>query len=117
MDTKPKGIVIPETCDDYEALLNDAQLMKASESYPIYMTDDILLFEDDDMTGGRTVWNFLQRLYTFDSKVFGNGEWTYSYQRIYTYNVIISDIMQSTGSTEKHKKEVLAPVVGRALNI
>lgn len=36
LDIKPKGIVIPETCDDYEALLNDAQLMKASESYPIY---------------------------------------------------------------------------------
>lgn len=120
LDIKPKGIVIPETCDDYEALLNDAQLMKASESYPIYMTDDILLFEDDDMTGGFNGMELpQQRLYTFDSKVFGDGEddglWTYSYQRIYTYNVIISDIMQSTGSTEKHKKEVLAEaLVGRA---
>lgn len=120
LDIKPKGIVIPENCEDYEALLNDAQLMKSSESYPIYMTDDIVLFEDDDMTGGFNSMELpYQRLYTFDSQVFGDGEddglWMYSYQRIYTYNVIISDVMQSSGSTETHKQEVLAEaLVGRA---
>lgn len=52
LDLKPKGVVIPEKCEDYESLLNYAQLMKASEAYPNFMTDDVFLPYDDDMTGG-----------------------------------------------------------------
>lgn len=120
LDIQPKGIVIPKTCEDYETLLNDAQLMKASESYPIYLTDDIFMLDDDDMTGG---FNYMelpnQRLYTFQSEVFGDGEtdglWTYSYNRIYTYNVIINNVLGSSNATEEHKKQVQAEaLVGRA---
>ena len=32
LDIQPKGIVIPEKSEDYERLLNYAQLLKASES-------------------------------------------------------------------------------------
>ena len=60
LDIQPKGIVIPKTCEDYETLLNDAQLMKASESYPIYLTDDIFMLDDDDMTGGFNYMEFLE---------------------------------------------------------
>lgn len=120
LDIKPKGVVIPEKCEDYEKLLNYAQLMKASEAYPNYMTDDVFLPYDDDMTGGYSSLELPeQRLYTFDSEVFGDGEddglWEYSYNRIYTYNVIIQEVMNSTQATEDHKKQVRAEaLVGRA---
>ena len=52
LDIQPKGIVIPEKSEDYERLLNYAQLLKASESYPNFMTDDVFMPYEDDMTGG-----------------------------------------------------------------
>lgn len=120
LDIKPKGMVIPEKCEDYEKLLNYAQLMKASDSYPNFMTDDVFLPYDDDLTGGYVSLELPdQRLYTFDSEVFGDGEsdglWEYSYNRIYTYNVIIQEVMGSTQATEDHKKQVRAEaLMGRA---
>jgi hypothetical protein len=50
LDIQPKGIVIPEKSEDYERLLNYAQLLKASESYPNFMTDDVFMPYEDDMT-------------------------------------------------------------------
>ena len=120
LDIKPKGVVIPEKCEDYEKLLNYAQLMKASDSYPNFMTDDVFLPYNDDLTGGYVSLELPnQRLYTFDSEVFGDGEqdglWEYSYNRIYTYNVIIQEVMNSTQATEEHKKQVRAEaLMGRA---
>lgn len=120
LDIKPKGVVIPEKCSDYESLLNDAQLMKASESYPSYMTDDVYMPYEDDMTGGFLYMELPhQNLYSFQSEVFGDGEedglWEYSYNRIYTYNVIVEDVMASTQATEEHKKQVRAEaLMGRA---
>lgn len=120
LDLKPKGVVIPEKCEDYESLLNYAQLMKASEAYPNFMTDDVFLPYDDDMTGGYIALELpQQRLYTFESEIFGDGEsdglWEYSYNRIYTYNVIVEDVMNSTQATEEHKKQVRAEaLMGRA---
>lgn len=120
LNIKPKGMVIPEKCEDYEKLLNYAQLMKASDSYPNFMTDDVFLPYDDDLTGGYVSLELPdQRLYTFDSEVFGDGEsdglWEYSYNRIYTYNVIIQEVMGSTQATEDHKKQVRAEaLMGRA---
>lgn len=120
LDIKPKGVVIPERCEDYEGLLNYAQLMKASDSYPNFMTDDVFIPYDDDMTGGyRGLILPEQRLYTFSSETYGDGEsdflWEGSYNRIYTYNVIIDNVMGSTEATEEHKKQVRAEaLVGRA---
>lgn len=120
LDIKPKGVVIPEKCNDYEQLLNYAQLMKASDSYPNYLTDDVFLPYEDDLTGGYKYTDLsLQNLYSFASEVYGDGEtdglWNYSYNRIYTYNVIISQVMGSIDATEEHKKEVRAEaLLGRA---
>lgn len=119
LDIKPKGVVIPEKCEDYESLLNYAQLMKASDSYPNFLTDDVFLPYLDDLIGGFSNELPKERLYTFNSQVFGDGEpdglWEYSYNRIYTYNVIIEDVMGSTQATEEHKRQVRAEaLMGRA---
>lgn len=120
LDIKPKGVVIPEKCEHYETLLNFAQLMKSSDSYPNYMTDDVFLPDKDAVTGGyQTLELPLQRLYSFQSEVFGDGEkdglWSYSYNRIYTYNVIIQEVMDSKDASEEHKKQVKAEaLMGRA---
>lgn len=117
---KPKGILIPETCEHYESLLNYAHLMKSSESYPLYMTDDVFLPYDDVQTGGFVGLDLPnQNLYSFASEVYGDGEddylWNDSYYRIYTYNVIINNVMSSSGSSDDVKSRVKAEaLVGRA---
>lgn len=117
---KPKGILIPETCEHYESLLNYAQLMKSSESYPLYMTDDVFLPYDDVQTGGFIGLELPnQNLYSFASEVYGDGEddflWSGSYNRIYTYNVIINNVMNSSGSSDDVKRRVRAEaLMGRA---
>lgn len=120
LDVRPKGVVIPEKCEHYEALLNFQQIMKTSDSYPNYMTDDVFLPYNDAITGGVQALKLpLQRLYLFDSNVFGDGQkdglWDFSYNRIYTYNVIIQEVMGSKDASEEHKKQVRAEaLMGRA---
>lgn len=121
LNVKPKGKVIPETTEDYEYLLNYVQLHKTSDTYPNYMTDDIFVPEKDNITGGfKNLSVPLQNLYTFNKVTFGESEddklWGFSYNRIYTYNVIIEDIMGTSEGTEAKKKELKAEsLVGRAI--
>ncbi|SUB77569.1 RagB/SusD family nutrient uptake outer membrane protein [Porphyromonas macacae] len=120
LDVRPKGVVIPEKCEHYETLLNFPQLLKSSDSYPNYITDDVFLPQKDVVTRG--IENLalpLKRLYSFDSEVYGDGEkdglWNFSYNRIYTYNVIVQEVLGSTDATEEHKNQVRAEaLMGRA---
>ncbi|MDO5522502.1 MAG: RagB/SusD family nutrient uptake outer membrane protein [Bacteroidia bacterium] len=122
LDIQPKGILIPRTAAEYEGLLNYAQLQKASESYPVFLTDDAFLPDEaaDDYTPGL---DFADRatanLYTFQSEVFGDAEedglWTYSYNRLYYYNVIIQHILEATEATLQEKQSIRAEaLMGRA---
>ncbi|WP_368492361.1 RagB/SusD family nutrient uptake outer membrane protein [Porphyromonas sp.] len=121
LNVKPKGKVIPETTEDYEHLLNYAQLHKTSDTYPNYMTDDIFVPEKDNVTGGFNGLSVpLQNLYTFNKETFGESQddklWGFSYNRIYTYNVIIEDIMGTSEGIEVKKRELKAEaLVGRAI--
>ena len=84
-----------------EALVYDLSLIHISESYPNFMTDDVFMPYEDDMTGGFVSLELpTQHFYAFTSEIFGEGEsdglWEYSYNRIYYYNVVIDDIMGAT---------------------
>lgn len=122
LDIQPKGELIPQTTADYEAMLNYAQIVKASASYPIYMTDDAYLpdkAENDMAPGLNTVETSVYNLYSFQKQVFGESEsdklWVDSYSRIYYYNVIINNVMNSTEGSEAKRKAVKAEALaGRA---
>lgn len=119
LDIQPKGIVIPKSCEDYERLLNYAQLMKASESYPNFMTDDVLVPDKDDFVEWAGLSIPQQNLYSFKPEIYGDSEsdglWEYSYNRIYYYNVVANEIMASIDATEEYKKQIRAEaLVGRA---
>ena len=122
LDIKPKGFVIPEYTQDYEKLLNYAQLMKYSDNTVIYMTDDLFIPDDEqDFTGGVPGLDVAERnFYLFNETIYGDGIkdplYEYSYNRIYYYNVIVDDIMGTYGGSEQKKKELRAEaLVGRAL--
>jgi len=118
LDIQPKGIVIPKNYEDYEKLINYAQLLKASDSYPNFMTDDVYLPDDGDVN-----FNDLEvpdrNLYTFQAEIFGDAEtdglWEYSYNRIYYYNTIIEDVMTVEDATFDQKRSLRAEaLLGRA---
>ena len=118
LDVQPKGIVIPKNYEDYEKLINYAQLLKASDSYPNFMTDDVYLPDDGDVN-----FNDLEvpnrNLYTFQAEIFGDAEtdglWEYSYNRIYYYNTIIEDVMNVEDATLDKKRSLRAEaLLGRA---
>ena len=118
LDIQPKGIVIPKNYEDYEKLINYAQLLKASHSYPNFMTDDVYLPDDGDVN-----FNDLEvperNLYMFQAEIFGDAErdglWEYSYNRIYYYNTIIEDVMDVEDATWEQKRALRAEaLLGRA---
>ncbi|WP_329903932.1 RagB/SusD family nutrient uptake outer membrane protein [Porphyromonas pogonae] len=121
LDIKPKGITIPKYIQEYEQLLNNPDLTKASDCYPSYMTDDAFLPEKGE--GNVPALNSLEKnvtnLYTFKSETFGPSEedpiWNLSYNRLYNYNVVIENIMNSKDGTEKEKLSIKAEaLMGRA---
>lgn len=119
LDLKPKGIKIPEASEDYERLLNHQPVQKASETYPVFMSDDVWMPYDAYVGAFSKLTLPKKHLYTFDSEVYGDGEtdhfWEDSYNRIYYYNVIIDEIMDATHDTEEHKMQLRAEaLVGRA---
>ena len=118
LDVHPKGIVIPKYYEDYEKLINYAQLLKASDSYPNFMTDDVYLPDEGDIN-----FNDLEvpnrNLYTFQAEIFGDAEtdglWEYSYNRIYYYNTIIDGVMDVEDAPLEQKRSLRAEaLLGRA---
>lgn len=123
LDVKPKGFLIPETVQEYEGILNDPDMVKVADSFPIYMTDDAYIPDVDEtgyFVGINSIDNATKNLYTFQPVLFGPSEddsfWTYSYNRIYSYNVVVEHVMGATEGTESEKKAIRAEaLMGRSL--
>jgi len=125
LDIKPKGYTIPQYYDDYVKLLNNQMLYRVVSAYPLYLTDDLRAGDPSDVTKGAS-WTSLpqskKNLYTFaNGQVFLPGETDMMYEpiysTIYTYNVIINNIMNVPDATEIDKKRVKAEaLIGRAFN-
>lgn len=121
LDIKPKGELIPETAKDYETMLNESEVLKASDSYPIFLTDDVFLpdVSVNYTPGLNSVTRNVKNLYKFNSEVFGESEddylWTGSYNRLYYYNVVAEHVLTATEATEKEKQSIRAEaLMGRA---
>jgi len=125
LDIKPKGYIIPQYYDDYVKLLNSMPLARVISLYPLYLTDDLRAGDASDVTKGAnwtSIPQYKKNLYTFaNGPVFSPGETDVMYEpiyyNIYTYNVIINNIMDVPDGTEVDKKRVKAEaLIGRAFN-
>ena len=120
---KPKGSLIPEKDQDFEYMLNYAQLLKTGESYPAFLTDDAYLpYESQNMISQGFVGadQSTKNAYSFQPDIFGasddDGLWVYSYQRIYYYNTIINWADGEEELTDKGKVIKAEALTGRALD-
>lgn len=121
LDIKPKGQIVPQTAEDYELMLTHNNLVKTSDPYTNFLTDDALLFDGFYLGLGdfENLQPFEQNLYTFSDDVFGESEtdyiWKNAYDHIYVYNTVINNVLDADGG-EAHKKQVWAEAkVGRAM--
>ncbi|MDO5665544.1 MAG: RagB/SusD family nutrient uptake outer membrane protein [Bacteroidia bacterium] len=120
LNIKPHGELLPETAADYETLLNHYDMLRASETYPIYMTDDAFLPDQSiGFCGFDYAYPHEQNLYSFSSNLFGDSEddllWEEAYRRIYNYNVVIHHISSASKATEEMKQSLRAEaLLGRA---
>lgn len=121
LDIQPKGELIPETTEDFESMLNYAQLVKGGDTYPTYLTDDVFLPNESDGISPalNTVAKSVINLYTFKSVIFSDSEedkfWTNTYARIFYFNSVIDRVLDSTVGTEAQKRSIRAEaLLGRA---
>lgn len=113
LDLQPKGYTIPTTYDDFWQLMNYAQMYKAQENYPVYLTDDALLSSGDLAANYTNTEDHVKALYSFaHGDVFSGGQddyfWSLSYNRIYTCNVVINNVMNSKDGNDNDKKRLQA---------
>lgn len=116
LGNKPKGYTIPETFEDYSKLLNPASMSRTLSTDAYYLTDDIHLLDDTCKYSDIAYVNqdnHERNLYAFKGGAIhtpGDEDrlWSATYDRIYTYNTVINNIMGSTGSSEDEKLRVKA---------
>lgn len=123
LDIKPKGFTIPENLNDYKLLLNDQSLVRASAVYPNYLVDNLQSGDPQDVQSAASYdyYDYVKKqLYSFaHGAIFEDGQydpyWESAYSHIFTYNVVINNVLAATEGSEAEKKRVWAEAkVGRA---
>ncbi|SHM86468.1 SusD family protein [Chitinophaga jiangningensis] len=123
LDVKPKGYTIPQFYEDYEKLMNNMSLIRLSAAYPDYLSDDVQVGDPTDVSKLASysgLSDFKKALYTFQpGAVFVPGSsdpfWETAYSHIYTYNVVINNILNVPDGTEQDRKQLKAEALfGRA---
>ncbi|NLR77304.1 RagB/SusD family nutrient uptake outer membrane protein [Chitinophaga eiseniae] len=123
LDVKPKGYTIPQFYEDYAKLMNSQDLIRVSAAYPNYLTDDVQVGEPNDVIKQASytgLSDYKKNLYGFaHNGVFVPGTsdplWEGAYSHIYTYNIIVNNIMNVPDASELEKKQLKAEALfGRA---
>ncbi|SPZ85113.1 Uncharacterised protein [Sphingobacterium multivorum] len=123
LDIKPKGFTIPENLNDYKLLLNDQSLVRASAVYPNNLVDNLQSGDPQDVQSAASYdyYDYVKKqLYSFaHGAIFEDGQydpyWESAYSHIFTYNVVINNVLAATEGSEAEKKRVWAEAkVGRA---
>lgn len=116
LGNKPKGYAIPESFDDYVKLLASQSLNSCMSTDAFFLTDDIHLLNDTASYADVIFANQAdheRNLYSFEhGQIYTPGTeddlWNDAYERIYTYNVIINNVLSSTDATDAEKHRLRA---------
>ena len=122
LDVKPKGKDIPETIEHYNGMFNSTNLTSVTYTQVTELGTKLgvstlyNIFMGDELTATQTSISELDfkmnQAYQWEGKIFGEEddvcEWATMYQQIYTFNVIINNVMDASGGTNKRKLELQA---------
>lgn len=123
LDIKPRGYTIPEYYDDFLLLMNGLPLYTTSDPLVNYLTDNTLLGDNDGLEeiALQSKSEAIQNLYRFTSGAIylpGQADRFYesSYKNVFTYNVVINNIMAVPDANENQKLQLRGEaLVGRAM--
>jgi hypothetical protein len=123
LNNVPKGMTIPQYMEDYQKLLNSQSLINASDGMLDYLTDNIHLL-DKNATASYYIYinkdESVRNLYSFKpGQVYVEGTkdyiWNNAYERLFTLNTVINEVMDSKGGSEEAKLRIKAEALfGRA---
>ncbi|MDO5970774.1 RagB/SusD family nutrient uptake outer membrane protein [Flavivirga aquimarina] len=126
LDVVPKGYTIPSTYEDFALLLNSSSISQLWDvANTNYLADDAEKTTDESFPTGVTfAWSSeaQKNYYYFNSgPTHPDGEedlfYPSAYSQIYTFNVVVNNIMDVTDATEEKKSIVKAEALfGRAYN-
>lgn len=123
LNIRPKGSLYPETLADFEALLNNDDLKKSTDVYPVFLTDDAHFVLEPAAVGVPYLDGldeYKRRVYLFArGDIFDDAKddifWKGNYANIYRYNVLLTYGPKATQSTEEERRALLAEArLGRA---
>lgn len=124
LDIEPKGLVIPETIEDYDLLLNGGSrtLNTTADADPLFLTADDFISNESHLGDLSNPDNIKVKLYKWDSYLFNDemsyNIWNLPYNNIFTYNVVIESIDNALGALnykEEDRNVIKAEAkVGRA---
>jgi hypothetical protein len=109
LEVNPKGRLIANTVEDYNALLNNLNLLNMTESTAqIIMGDDVAAIEP--YYSGATLKT--QRLFRWDALIYQQDEDASEIlpylSNIYIFNKLINEVPDATDGTEAQKQSVIA---------
>lgn len=115
LESQRTGQIILSDTRDYDLLLNSDKLV-VWFNYPVMMLSD-----DVQLNPARTINAApLRALYTWQDDVYQDQDpvlWTYQYNNINQYNVIIDEVDKASGGTAEEKKRFKAEAkLGRAFS-
>ncbi len=106
-DVKPKGLVLPETVSDYEAMLNSPTMTRTFQLNLLHFADDIHNSADELNVSPAVNGYYWRPIITINEK-FSPDIWGPLYRVIYNSNVIIKGVPNSTGGTEEERQGVIS---------
>jgi len=116
LGNKPKGYAIPEAFEDYVKLFASQSLNSCMSTDAFYLTDDVHLLDDTVSAADLAYANqddHERNLYSFKGgQIYTPGSddnlWNAAYERIYTFNTIINNVLSSTDATDAEKHRLRA---------
>lgn len=116
LGNKPKGDMIPENFDDYVKLMASQGLARSMTTDGFFLTDDLHLLDDTASYADITFANqddHQRNLYSYKGGQIAtpgtyDNLWNSAYERIYTYNTVLSEIMSAKGGSVEEKRRLRA---------
>lgn len=123
LNIAPKGMLVPETVEEFDLMLNANELCKSSYYEALFLTDDAYLLAMPDDNGLDVPTNLgavTGRMYVYDADRYYtetdyNSYYDAAYKRIYTYNVIVENILKASGDAQKARSVRAEALCGRAM--
>lgn len=123
LNIAPKGMLVPETVEEFDLMLNANDLCKSSYHEALFLTDDVYLLAADVENGLDVPTNLgmsTGRMYVYDADRYYtetdyNSYYNAAYKRIYTYNVIVENVLKASGDAQKARSIRAEALCGRAM--